>query len=72
MKKPLIPVEDLKAVVRRLVAASVLSPTSAGRKRGQVYEARDVIGAFTALKDGWEARLGDTQIGRPVRPVPKF
>jgi hypothetical protein len=35
--------------IERLVTAGILSPTTVGRKRGQVYEARDVIDAFTAL-----------------------
>lgn len=58
--------------IERLVEAGVLSPTKVGRKRGQVYEAREVIDTFTALERQLASPAGDTQIEEPVRDVPKL
>jgi Fic family protein len=56
--------------IQRLVKAGILSPTMVGRQRGQVFEAKDVIAAFTALERQLASPVGDTKIKKPVRPVP--
>ncbi|MFZ0574906.1 MAG: Fic family protein [Candidatus Cybelea sp.] len=58
--------------IERLVDAGILSPTKVGRKRGQVYEAREIIDTFTALERQLASPAGDTQIEEPVRDVPKL
>lgn len=58
--------------IERLVEAGVLSPTKVGRKRGQVYEAREIIDTFTALERQLASPAGDTQIEGAVRAVPKL
>lgn len=46
--------------MQRLVDAGILSPTRAGRRRGQVFEAREVIAAFTNLERQLASPSGDT------------
>lgn len=58
--------------IDRLVEAGVLSPTKVGRKRGQIYEAREIIDAFTALERQLASPAGDTQIEAPARDVPRL
>lgn len=57
--------------VERFVNAGILRPVNVGRVRGQVYEAREIIDAFTGLERGLASPHGDTQIAPPSRPVPK-
>jgi Fic family protein len=58
------------AAVQRLVDADILQPMRAGRRRRQVFEAREIIAAFTALERQLGSPAGDTRIESPVRPVP--
>lgn len=58
--------------VARFVTAGILQPVNVGRVRGQVYEAREVIDAFTGLERGLASPRGDTRISPPARPVPKL
>lgn len=55
--------------VEMLVEANILTPVKAG-KRNRVFEARELLGAFTALERQLASPDGDTRISAPVRPVP--
>ena len=55
--------------VGKLVDAGILWPTS-DRGRNRVFEAREVIDAFTALEHRLASPRGDTQMAPPVRRVP--
>lgn len=52
-----------------LVAARILSPVKAGR-RNRVFEARELIDAFTALERQLASPEGNTRISGPARSVP--
>jgi Fic family protein len=56
--------------IETLVEAGILRPTS-DRKRGQVFEAGDVIGAFRDLERQLASPAADTRIEPPSRPVPQ-
>ncbi len=56
--------------IQRLVNVGILSPSRAARQRGQVFEAREVIAAFTNLERQLASPAGDTKIEIPTRPVP--
>lgn len=55
--------------IERLERANILKPTM-NRQRRQVYEAREVIAAFTSLERQLASPVGDTQSDSPVRRVP--
>jgi Fic family protein len=52
-----------------LVEAKVLTPVKVGQ-RNRVFEARDLIDAFTALERQLASQDGDTRTSPPVRAVP--
>lgn len=56
--------------VARLEKAGILRPVNVGRKRGQVYEAREIMDAFTELERQLASPADDTRIEPPVRTVP--
>jgi Fic family protein len=56
--------------VRRLVDGGILFPMRAGRQRGQVFEAREIIAAFTSLERQLASPASDTRTSPAVRPVP--
>jgi Fic family protein len=56
--------------IERLEAAGILHKATQNRKRRIVYEARDVIEAFTLLERQLASPAGDTNVARPVRTVP--
>jgi Fic family protein len=56
--------------IDRLVAAGILFPLRAGRQRGQIFEAREIIEQFTALERRLASPAGHTKVKPPVRPVP--
>lgn len=56
--------------VARLEKAEVIRPVNLGRKRGQVYEAREIMDAFTDLERQLASPADDTRIEPPVRIVP--
>lgn len=56
--------------MQQLVDAHILRPMRADRKRGQVYEANEIIAAFTALERQLASPAGDTRLELPARPVP--
>lgn len=56
--------------VNRFVEAEILSEVNVGRQRGQVYEASEVIDAFTSLERGLASITGETKTQPPVRAVP--
>lgn len=56
--------------LKRLVDAGIVSPLYVARKRRQIFEAREVIAAFTSLERQLASPPGDTRIEPPARPVP--
>jgi len=52
-----------------LVAAKILTPVTAGR-RNRVFEARELIDAFTALERQLASPEGNTRTSKPMRSVP--
>jgi Fic family protein len=57
--------------VTRLEKADILRPVNLGRKRGQVYEAREIMDAFTDLERQLASPADDTFVEAPVRTVPR-
>lgn len=55
-----------QAIVR-LTEAGILTRARAGRQRGQIYEARDIINAFIALERRLASPASDTKIALPAR-----
>jgi hypothetical protein len=55
--------------VNSLVAAGILTPVNQG-KRNRVYEARDLVDAFTSFERSLATPGGDTRRERPARRVP--
>jgi len=60
---------QVNEAIGRLVPAGVLTQISVG-KRNRVFEARDIINAFTDLERQLASPEGDTRSSRPARPVP--
>src|SRR5579883_208650 len=56
--------------MRRLEAANVITLITAGRQRGQSYQAKDVVDAFLDLERQLASPAGDTLIETPIRNVP--
>jgi Fic family protein len=56
--------------VETLVAANILTPAPAGQ-RNRVFEARELIDAFTALERQLASPDGNTRTSGPIRPVPE-
>jgi Fic family protein len=56
--------------VQRCVDVGILTPVELGRQRNQIFEARDIIGLFTALERQLASPAGDTRVEPPTRPVP--
>ena len=56
--------------IETLVEADVLTPVKTGQ-RNRVFEARELIDAFTALERQLASPDGDTRTSIPVRPVPR-
>jgi Fic family protein len=61
---------SITEAVARLEKAEILRPVTLGRKRGQVYEAREIVDAFTDLERQLASPADDTRIEAPVRTVP--
>jgi len=61
---------SITEAVARLEKAGILRSATLGRKRGQVYEAREIIDAFTDLERQLASPADDTCIKAPVRKVP--
>jgi Fic family protein len=55
--------------IEELVAANILTPVKAGQ-RNRVFEARELIDAFTALERQLASAESDTRVSPPTRPVP--
>jgi Fic family protein len=55
--------------VNALVEAGVLTAVNQG-KRNRVFEARDLVDAFTTFERSLATPGGDTRSGHPARPVP--
>lgn len=62
--------EAANQAISRLTEAKILAPMRVGQQRNRVFEARDVITAFTALERRLASPVGNTKIARPVRAVP--
>lgn len=58
-----------REAIQRLVEAQILRPTAL-TKRNQVYEAPEIVTAFTALERRLASDTGDTRSSPPVRRVP--
>lgn len=56
--------------MRRLVDAEIVKPVDSGRRRKQIFEAREIIEVFTALERQLASPAGDTRVEPPTRPVP--
>ncbi|HET9096640.1 MAG TPA: Fic family protein [Candidatus Baltobacteraceae bacterium] len=56
--------------MQRLVDAGIVKPIDLGRRRKQIYEAREIIDVFTALERQLASPAGDTKIEPPTRRVP--
>lgn len=56
--------------VARLVEAEIVAPLTVGRKRKQVFQAREIVDAFADLERQLASLAGDMQIATPVRSVP--
>lgn len=61
---------SITEAVARLETAGILRPVNLGRKRGQIYEAREIMDAFTDLERQLASPADDTHIEPPVRTVP--
>ena len=59
------------AAVKRCVEASILVPTTKG-KRNRVFEARDVLATFGMIERRLASPSGDTAIEEPGRAVPEI
>lgn len=57
--------------IARLEEAQIVTPVSNGRKRKQVYQAHEIVDAFTDLERQLASPVGDTRIDAPVRNVPQ-
>jgi Fic family protein len=55
--------------IEMLVEAKILTPVKAAQ-RNRVFEARELLGAFTALERQLASPDGETRTSPPVRPVP--
>lgn len=61
---------SITEAIGRLERADILRPVILGRKRGQVYEAREIVDAFTDLERQLASPADDTRIEPPARNVP--
>jgi hypothetical protein len=61
---------QVNAAMSRLEAAGILTQVTAGR-RNRVFEASEVIDAFTDLERRLASPAGDTRVASPARPVPR-
>ena len=61
---------SITEAVARLEKAGILRPMNLERKRGQVYEARDIMDAFTDLERQLASPADNTRVEPPVRTVP--
>ena len=61
---------SITEAVARLQKAEILRPVTLGRRRGQVYEAREIVDAFTDLERQLASPADNTRIEAPVRAVP--
>jgi Fic family protein len=59
----------VNGAVAILVSAGILTPVKAGQ-RNRVFEARELIDAFTALERQLASPDGNTRTSAPARPVP--
>lgn len=58
------------SAMEKLESAGVVEPLIVGRKRRQVYQAREIVDAFADLERQLASPAGDTHIEAPVRDVP--
>jgi Fic family protein len=56
--------------MKKLETAGIVAPLLAGRKRRQVYQAREVVDAFADLERQLASPAGDTRVEAPIRGVP--
>ncbi|HET6894808.1 MAG TPA: Fic family protein [Candidatus Baltobacteraceae bacterium] len=63
--------QSVNEAMNRLMENDIVSPVRVGAQRNRVFEARDIIHAFTELELQLASPAGDTGIQAPARPVPK-
>lgn len=63
--------QAVNEAINRLMENDILTPIRVGAQRNRVFEARDIIHAFTELERQLASPAGDTGIEAPARPVPK-
>jgi len=61
---------SISEAVERLEAAGIIAPIATGRKRKLIYQASDIVEAFTDLERQLASPAGDTRIEEPARDVP--
>ena len=62
---------SITEAVGRLEKAEILRSVTLGRKRGQVYEAREIMDAFTDFERQLASPADDTHLEPPARTVPR-
>jgi Fic family protein len=60
-------IEATNEAIRRLSEAEILSPSKVGRQRNRVFEARDIIDAFTHLERQLTSPAGNTKVTPRIR-----
>ncbi len=63
--------QAVNEAIARLVEAKILTPARVGSQRNRVFEATDVIQAFTDLERQLASPAGDTPVESPSRHIPK-
>ncbi len=63
-------VQAVNEAVARLESAKILAPRTIGKKRSRVFEAREIIEAFTQLERQLSSPGRDTRTSPPARAVP--
>lgn len=80
-RSPIVTIAELRALtdrstqriqeaVERLQEIGILTPDKVGRQRKQVFQARDIIEAFTDLERQLASPAGDSHVEPPTRAVP--
>lgn len=65
-----VALSSVMTAIERLCDANIVRPLKVGKVRKQVFEAGDIVTAFTHLERQLGSPAGDTKIEEPVRRVP--
>ena len=63
---------SINEAIVRLRDCGIISPTAAGKKRKQIFEATEIVDAFTELERQLASPGGDRLVERPARSVPAW